>query len=741
MKRWLSIALAFFLVLPYTISVTVSFLPDDVVIPTQPQFQGEPVRCHGLAYAIAKLAVAGEPIEVYRVAGPSNAFPDHNAGPYIIRSSQMGNLKQYLQNFVSTNPFFSNVTFDYLGTTVSVDVTLIAMIKPLKTCVINGQWDHPTDIFSKMGIPFSNNWNECVAVKESLIVFGCDPAPPPPSLKNFIFEGGTLATTDWREFFLKTEFSHECVKYCGATQTIWEGKAADSFDLAMPLKKFFQVPNEKVYNWHYLPSTFTCGPSDPKINVLASGTCGQSIGKPAQALMVEFGRGRHFYFAFHIEGGGTTEQAAIMSALYAGALSSKLGVFPMNCDDSATIGQAKVLCQHLEVNNHSFLVFPALETIKNVKIRIEVDGTVVNWIVPSENNFDLASPKYIDLTATPPPGTALGMHSLDIRFESENALPVVVSGTIEILGIPNQPPVAAFSNCLGGNRTVRANQAFDLDASASFDPDGDPIEYSWDLGSGLFGPYGLVVARTFSLPSDALLRVKVSDGIAESPPAECSITVQPNKPPKAAFKAIPLDGVTPLTVHFDASPSFDPDLDPISYEWTFSDRPDVRNDVSFDLVFSNPNPVNVTLKVTDSFNASDSITQQVLPYTVAAIKALAFQDAIIGQNLKVSVACTHSFDLKLELYSTNHPSPPQKIAETVYLCNSGFTALGPQLNSGLYQLKASFDPSIKCSRCEASTNFNVSPEAPVLPVPDATHFSAVAVSFFVLALIFWKRKK
>ena len=45
---------------------------------------------------------------------------------------------------------------------------------------------------------------------------------------------------------------------------------------------------------------------------------------------------------------------------------------------------------------------------------------------------------------------------------------------------PNQAPVARFS----APATAKANEAVSFDASASVDPEGDPLIYSWDFGDG-----------------------------------------------------------------------------------------------------------------------------------------------------------------------------------------------------------------------------------------------------------------
>jgi hypothetical protein len=51
----------------------------------------------------------------------------------------------------------------------------------------------------------------------------------------------------------------------------------------------------------------------------------------------------------------------------------------------------------------------------------------------------------------------------------------------------------------------------ELDASSSFDPDGDPISYGWAFGDGGSSQMGKVVSHTFAQPGDYLVLLAVSD--------------------------------------------------------------------------------------------------------------------------------------------------------------------------------------------------------------------------------------
>ncbi len=75
--------------------------------------------------------------------------------------------------------------------------------------------------------------------------------------------------------------------------------------------------------------------------------------------------------------------------------------------------------------------------------------------------------------------------------------------------ITSSPPVAAFFAApVFGTVPLLVN----FDASASTDPDGDPITYTWDFGDGATAT-GITPSYTYTVPGSYLVTLTVSDGV------------------------------------------------------------------------------------------------------------------------------------------------------------------------------------------------------------------------------------
>ena len=89
--------------------------------------------------------------------------------------------------------------------------------------------------------------------------------------------------------------------------------------------------------------------------------------------------------------------------------------------------------------------------------------------------------------------------------------------------VVNRPPVAdvACSACSGAS-PLRVS----LDASASVDPDGTIVEYSWDLGNGSYAS-GALVTQTYSATAYAsyVVTLVVTDDRGASASAGCVVRV------------------------------------------------------------------------------------------------------------------------------------------------------------------------------------------------------------------------
>ena len=148
------------------------------------------------------------------------------------------------------------------------------------------------------------------------------------------------------------------------------------------------------------------------------------------------------------------------------------------------------------------------------------------------------------------------------------------SGVVSVPVVVNGPPTAALTitpNPVGANTPVTLN------ASASTDPNGDPLSYSWDLnGDRTYGDAtGAVQTRTFTSPGTFRVGVRVTDPGGSSNEAVDFVTVLQDKPPVVSLSASPATPAVGANVTFTATAS-DPDGTIAAIDW------DIDGDGQFD---------------------------------------------------------------------------------------------------------------------------------------------------------------
>ena len=133
-------------------------------------------------------------------------------------------------------------------------------------------------------------------------------------------------------------------------------------------------------------------------------------------------------------------------------------------------------------------------------------------------------------TYTPDPGFS-GIESFEVAVVDGKGN--TGFGLVAILVLDNAPPVADA----GPDQTIIAGLPVTLDGSGSYDPDGDPITYSWvfatpdasaalPAGSGalLFDANTVSPSFTPDLPGDYTVELIVNDGIDDSAPDYVTVT-------------------------------------------------------------------------------------------------------------------------------------------------------------------------------------------------------------------------
>ncbi|RKM90336.1 glycoside hydrolase family 9 protein [Aquimarina sp. AD10] len=152
---------------------------------------------------------------------------------------------------------------------------------------------------------------------------------------------------------------------------------------------------------------------------------------------------------------------------------------------------------------------------------------------------------------------------------SEN-IPIYVDGVLTGGKEPNggDTPTASFT---ATPESGVSPLEVSFDASASSDPNGDAITYSWDFGNGETST--LVTPKvTFTDIKTYTVTLTVSDGTNVSSAVTKDIVVSDgNIAPVANFTATPTAGIAPVTVSFDASTSTDENGDTLTYAWDFGD--------------------------------------------------------------------------------------------------------------------------------------------------------------------------
>ncbi|HKN93127.1 MAG TPA: PKD domain-containing protein [Thermoleophilaceae bacterium] len=232
------------------------------------------------------------------------------------------------------------------------------------------------------------------------------------------------------------------------------------------------------------------------------------------------------------------------------------------------------------------------------------DGTIASysWDTNDDGTFG-------DKTGATPTisFSAPGTHTVQLRVTDNDGATDTVSKDITV----NAPPSAAFTFT---PTTPNPGDTINLDGTSSTDSDGTVASYSWDLnGDGTYGDSTSSKPTTsFATPGNHTVGLQVTDDNGATDTVTHTITV--NNPPTAAFTSSPAHPTPGATVSFDGTGSSDPEDGSVTtYAWdldnngTFTDSSSATPTTTF----ATPGAHTVTLRVTDSNGATDTISHNV----------------------------------------------------------------------------------------------------------------------------------
>lgn len=240
------------------------------------------------------------------------------------------------------------------------------------------------------------------------------------------------------------------------------------------------------------------------------------------------------------------------------------------------------------------------------------DGTAAGNGVFVQHTYATASRYTITLTVADgenPPNT------------NSTTKTVVITSTPPPPDSGNRAPVASM---IVTPAAGKVGDDFEFDASASTDPDSDPLVYRFDFGDGKDTGFiaDSVVTHAYANPGTYAVRLTVRDDANASSDFASTLQVTgppaDNQAPVALIAVGPRTGSAPVTLNFDGRLSYDPDGDPIAYQWSFTRDGESYAEQTGSVVnqlFSEPGSYSVVLEVTDSNDATGASAEQTITIT------------------------------------------------------------------------------------------------------------------------------
>ncbi|WP_226294166.1 glycoside hydrolase family 48 protein [Aquimarina algicola] len=186
-------------------------------------------------------------------------------------------------------------------------------------------------------------------------------------------------------------------------------------------------------------------------------------------------------------------------------------------------------------------------------------------------------------------------------------VPIYVDGVLAGGKEPNggDTPTASFT---ASPETGIAPLEVSFNASASSDPNGDALTYSWDFNNGQTST-AVSPKITFTQVGTYEVTLTVSDGSNTSSPATKTITVTDGSP-IASFTASATSGVAPFQVTFDAAGSSDPAGGNLTYSWDLGNG-DTANTATASTTYTQVGVFTVTLTVENAAGQTNTTTETI----------------------------------------------------------------------------------------------------------------------------------
>ena len=217
--------------------------------------------------------------------------------------------------------------------------------------------------------------------------------------------------------------------------------------------------------------------------------------------------------------------------------------------------------------------------------------------------------------------------------ETDTADNTYIDDTVKV----KKHPVASFTYC---PEFPIVGESVNFNASLSTPDGGVIVRYAWDFeNDSMIDAYGMIVNYTYTTPGTYIVTLNVTDseGLWDSESKSIRVLALPH----ATFTFSPETPLVNEKITFNASLSYDPDGEIVSYEWNFRDGniTTTSNSVITHVYFESGER-NVTLTVIDNHGYSDSTSQVIAVHIrdVAILNVIvSHTDVHIGQVVNITV--------------------------------------------------------------------------------------------------------
>jgi len=232
-----------------------------------------------------------------------------------------------------------------------------------------------------------------------------------------------------------------------------------------------------------------------------------------------------------------------------------------------------------------------------------------------------------------------GNYTVTLTVTDDDGASASSSDTKTVL---NRPPVASF---IYSPDSPAANETITFNASNSYDPDGYIITYTWDFGDGNITTVDTpTITHVYTTKGDYTVTLTVTDDDNATDITTDMVTVG-KWPPVAVFNYSPDYPIAGETVTFNASDSYDPDGNIVSYVWDFGDdNTTTVNNPIITHVYMKEGNYTVILTVTDNDGSTDTMSDIVPVEQAPPVAVFTYSPDIPFINETVTFNASASYD-------------------------------------------------------------------------------------------------